>query len=100
MKQRVDVWQDTLALMVLKTLVVLRPQHGYGIARRVEQTSENVLSVNHGAIASQRRLSNDNRKAKFYSITKTGRTLLEVEQRNWQQATAGLGRFFALGESQ
>jgi transcriptional regulator len=112
MKQKVDVWQGTLALMVLKTLGVLGPQHGYGIARRVEQTSDNVLSVNHGtlypvllkleqegAIASKWGLSENNRKAKFYSITKTGRKLLDVEQRNWQQATEILARFVALGAS-
>jgi PadR family transcriptional regulator, regulatory protein PadR len=112
MKQKVDVWQGTLALMVLKTLGVLGPQHGYGIARRVEQTSDNVLSLNHGtlypillkleqegAIVSKWGLSENNRKAKFYSITKTGRKLLDEEQRSWQQATEILARFLALGET-
>jgi len=112
MQPKVDVWQGTLALMVLKTLVVLGPQHGYGIARRIEQTSANLLSVNHGtlypvllkleqegAIASEWGLSENNRKAKFYSITKTGRKLLKAEERGWQQATEILGRFLALGGS-
>jgi transcriptional regulator len=110
---KVDVWQGTLALMVLKTLEVLGPQHGYGIARRVEQTSENLLSINHGtlypillkleqegAIASRWGVSGNNRKAKFYSLTKAGRKRLAAEQRQWQQATEIVGRFFALGESQ
>jgi PadR family transcriptional regulator PadR len=112
MRPKVEVWQGTLALMVLKTLSVLGPQHGYGIARRVEQTSDNLLSVNHGtlypvllkleqegAIASEWGLSENNRKAKFYSITKKGRTLLKAEERSWQQATEILSRFLALGES-
>ncbi|HYP05887.1 MAG TPA: PadR family transcriptional regulator [Bryobacteraceae bacterium] len=111
-KSKVDVWQGTLSLMVLKTLAAMGPQHGYGIARRVEHTSENVLSVNHGtlypvllkleqegAIASEWGVSENNRKAKFYSITRIGRKLLQQEQRNWLQAAEILGRFFALGES-
>lgn len=110
MKEKIDVWQGTLALMVLKTLDVLGPQHGYGIARRVEQTSENLLSINHGtlypillkleqegAIASEWGFSDNNRKAKFYSITKAGRKQLAAEQRQWRQATEIVGRFFALG---
>lgn len=113
MKGKVDVWQGTLALMVLKTLDVLGPRHGYGIARRVEQTSQNLLSINHGtlypillkleqegAIASEWGFSDNNRKAKFYSLTKAGRKQLAAEQRQWQQATEIVGRFFALpGES-
>ena len=98
MKKKTDVWQGTLALMVLKTLAVLGPQHGYGIARRIEQTSENLLSINHGtlyplllklgsrkkSIASEWGVSDNNRKAKFYRITKTGRKQLEAEQRGWR----------------
>ena len=112
MREKVDVWQGTLALMVLKTLEVLGPQHGYGIARRVEQTSEDLLSINHGtlypilmkleqegAIASEWGVSDNNRKAKFYSITKTGRKQLAAEQNQWLQATEIMGRFFALGGS-
>jgi PadR family transcriptional regulator len=108
-KEKVDVWQGTLALMVLKTLDVLGPQHGYGIARRVEQTSANLLAINHGtlypvllkleqegAIASQWGVSDNHRKAKFYSITKAGRKRLKAEQQHWQQANEIVGRFFAL----
>jgi PadR family transcriptional regulator, regulatory protein PadR len=109
MKKKTDVWQGTLALMVLKTLAVLGPQHGYGIARRIEQTSENLLSINHGtlypvlmkleqegSIASEWGVSDNSRKAKFYRITKTGRKQLETEQRGWQQASEIVARFFAL----
>jgi transcriptional regulator len=109
MKKKTDVWQGTLALMVLKTLAVLGPQHGYGIARRIERTSEDLLSINHGtlypvllkleqegSIASEWGVSDNNRKAKFYRITKTGRKQLEAEQRGWQQASDIMGRFFAL----
>ena len=112
MRDKVDVWQGTLALMVLKTLEALGPQHGYGIARRVEQTSEDLLSINHGtlypilmkleqegSIASEWGVSENNRKAKFYSITKTGRKQLAAEQSQWLQSTEIMGRFFALGGS-
>jgi transcriptional regulator len=112
MPEKVDVWQGTLALMVLKTLQALGPQHGYGIARRVEQTSEDLLSINHGtlypilmkleqegAISSEWGVSDNNRKAKFYSITKIGRKQLAAEQSQWLQATEIMGRFFALGGS-
>jgi transcriptional regulator len=109
MKKKTDVWQGTLALMVLKTLAVLGPQHGYGIARRIEQTSENLLSINHGtlypvllkleqegSIASEWGVSENGRKAKFYRITKTGRKQLGAEERGWQQASEIVARFFAL----
>lgn len=112
MPEKVDVWQGTLALMVLKTLDVLGAQHGYGIARRVEQTSADLLSINHGtlypilmkleqegAITSKWGVSENNRKAKFYSLTKAGRKRLTVEEGQWLQATEIMGRFFALGES-
>jgi PadR family transcriptional regulator PadR len=112
MKDKVDVWQGTLALMVLKTLEAMGPQHGYGIARRVEQVSQDVLSINHGtlypillkleqegAIASEWGVSENKRKAKFYSITKAGRKQLAKEQTQWRQATEIVNRFFALGES-
>ena len=95
--------------MVFKCLEALGPQHGYGIARRIEQTSENVLSINHGtlypvllrleqegSIASEWGLSENNRKAKYYRITKTGRRQLESEARQWQQAASVVARFFAL----
>lgn len=112
MGKKSDIWQGTLALMVLKTIETMGPLHGYGIARRIEQTSGNLLSLNYGtlypallkleqegSIASEWGVSENNRKAKFYSITKTGRKLLDVEQRNWQQATEILARFVALGAS-
>src|SRR5271168_2014715 len=114
MKQKTDVLQGTLALMVLKTLEALGPLHGYGIARRIEQTSGDLLSVNHGtlypvllkleqegSIASEWGVSDNGRKAKFYRITKTGHRQLEVERRGWQQASEIVARFFALrGEEQ
>jgi PadR family transcriptional regulator PadR len=103
------VWQGTLALMVLKCLEGLGPQHGYGIARRIEQTSEDMLSINHGtlypvllkleqegSIASEWGTSENNRKAKFYRITKSGKKQLESEARQWQQTTDIIARFFAL----
>src|SRR5664279_4301601 len=97
--------------MVLKCLEALGPQHGYGIARRIEQTSENVLSINHGtlypallkleqegSISSEWGLSENNRKAKFYSLTRAGRKQLAQEARDWEQTTAILARFLAPGE--
>jgi PadR family transcriptional regulator, regulatory protein PadR len=107
MKQKRDVQQGTLALMVLKTLDVLGPQHGYGIARRIEQISGDLLAVNQGtlypvllrleqegAIASQWGPSENNRRARFYRLTNSGRRLLEAETRDWEQATAIVARFF------
>ena len=109
MKEKTDVWQGTLALMVLKTLEVLGPQHGYGIAKRIEQTSGNLLSINQGtlypvlvkleqegAIVSEWGISENNRKAKFYRITKAGRKELLGEERGWQRANEIVARFFAL----
>jgi PadR family transcriptional regulator PadR len=106
--ERADVWQGTLALMVLKTIEMMGPQHGYGIARRIEQTSGNLLSLNYGtlypallkleqegAIASEWGVSENNRKAKFYKLTRAGRKQLEKEARNWQQTTAILDRFLS-----
>lgn len=108
MDEKADVWQGTLALMVLKTLDSLGPQHGYGIARRIEQTSGNVLSLNYGtlypallkleqegAIESEWGVSENNRKAKFYKLTRAGRKQLAREQRSWEQTTAIIGRFLA-----
>ncbi len=106
MGEKADVWQGTLALMVLKTLETMGPLHGYGIARRIEQTSGNVLSLNYGtlypallkleqegAIASEWGASENNRKAKFYKLTRTGRKQLAKEAANWEQTTAILARF-------
>jgi PadR family transcriptional regulator, regulatory protein PadR len=108
MSDKRDVWQGTLALMVLKTIEMMGPLHGYGIARRIEQTSGDALSLNYGtlypallkleqegAIQSEWGLSENNRKAKFYSLTRSGRKQLEKEARNWQQTTAILARFLA-----
>jgi PadR family transcriptional regulator PadR len=108
---KVDVWQGTLALMVLKTLDTMGPQHGYGIARRIEQTSEDLLSVNYGTlypallklepegfIKSEWGVSDNNRKAKFYSLTRAGRKQLERAAREWERTTGIIARFFAPGE--
>jgi PadR family transcriptional regulator, regulatory protein PadR len=108
---KADVWQGTLALMVLKTLELLGPLHGYGIARRIEQTSGDLLSVNYGTlypallkleqegyIASEWGVSDNNRKAKFYKLTRAGRKQVEKETRDWEQTTAILARFLAPGE--
>ena len=111
MGDRADVWQGTLALMVLKTIQAMGPLHGYGIARRIEQTSGNLLTLNYGtlypallkleqegAISSEWGLSENNRKAKFYKLTRAGRKQLEREARNWQQTTAILERFLSPAE--
>jgi PadR family transcriptional regulator len=103
-----DVWQGTLALMVLKTLETMGPMHGYGIARRIEQTSGERLAVNYGTlypallkleqegyIQSEWGLSDNNRKAKFYKLTRAGRKQAERETREWEQTTAILARFLA-----
>jgi PadR family transcriptional regulator, regulatory protein PadR len=106
MKQKRDVQQGTLALMVLKTLDVLGPLHGYGIARRIEQISGDLLAVNQGtlypvllrleqegAIASQWAPSENNRRARFYRLTRSGGKLLESEKHNWEQSAAIVARF-------
>ena len=109
MKQKTDVLPGTLALMVLKTLNVLGPLHGFGIARRIEQISGDLLAVNQGtlypvllkleqegAIASEWGASENNRKARFYRITRSGHKLLESEARGWEQTAAIMARFFDL----
>jgi PadR family transcriptional regulator, regulatory protein PadR len=109
MNTKAEVWQGTLALMVLKTLYAMGPQHGYGIARRIEQTSDSLLSINHGtlypvllkleqegAIKSEWGVSENNRRAKFYRITKSGQKQLVSEVNQWAQATEIVGRFLAL----
>ncbi|MGC2333116.1 MAG: PadR family transcriptional regulator [Candidatus Acidiferrales bacterium] len=108
---KADVWQGTLALMVLKTLESLGPLHGYGIARRIEQTSGDLLSVNYGTlypallkleqegyIASEWGVSDNNRKAKYYKLTRAGRKQLEKEEHEWEQTTAILARFLTPSE--
>jgi len=109
MSTKTDVWQGTLALMVLKTLNAMGPQHGYGIARRIEQTSDDLLSINHGtlypillkleqegAIASEWGVSENNRRARFYRITKTGQKQLDSTVTQWTQTTGIVARFIAL----
>jgi transcriptional regulator len=111
MGKKADVWQGTLALMVLKTLEMMGPLHGYGIARRIEQTSGNLLLLNYGtlypallkleqegSISSAWGLSQNNRKAKFYKLTSAGRKQLLREQQDWKQATAIVGRFLSSPE--
>ena len=106
MSGKTDVWQGTLALMVLKTLERAGALHGYGIARQIEQTSSDLLSVNYGTlypallkleqegyITSEWGLSDNNRKAKFYSLTRSGRKQIEKETQEWEQTTAILARF-------
>jgi transcriptional regulator len=106
MGDKADVWQGTLALMVLKTLDSLGAMHGYGIARRIEQISGDVLSLNYGtlypallrleqegAITSEWGVSDNNRKAKFYRVTRAGRKELERAAREWEQTTAIVARF-------
>ncbi len=113
MNDRSDIWQGTLAIMVLRTLDTMGPQHGYGLASRIEQISGNRLSVNHGtlypvllkleqegSIKSTWGASANNRRARFYRITPAGRKQLAAEQRHWNQTTEILARFFGLeGES-
>lgn len=106
MKQKMDVQQGTLALMVLKTLDVLGSLHGYGIARRIEQISGDLLSVNQGtlypvllrleqegAVASDWGASENNRRARFYRLTREGRRQLQAEMQGWQQTSEIIARF-------
>jgi PadR family transcriptional regulator, regulatory protein PadR len=108
MKDKSEVLQGTLALMVLKTLDVLGPLHGYGIARRIEQISDDLLNVNQGtlypvllkleqegSVASDWGVSENNRKARFYRLTREGRKQLQAETRSWEQTAAIIARFFA-----
>jgi PadR family transcriptional regulator len=102
-----DVPQGTLSLMVLKTLDVLESLHGYGIARRIEQISGDLLTVNQGtlypvllkleqegAIASEWGASENNRRARYYRLTRNGRKQLQAETRQWEQTVAVIGKFF------
>jgi PadR family transcriptional regulator, regulatory protein PadR len=106
-----DILQGTLDLMVLQTLEAMGPQHGYGIARRIEQVSEDVLQLNQGTIYAsllrlqQRRwitaswgVSDNNRKAKFYAITKGGRKQLAAEAENWTRLAGVIGRLMRLAQ--
>ena len=103
-----DIWRGTLAIMILKTLEVMGPLHGYGLARRIEQTSGGLLSINYGTlypallkleqegyVASEWGQSENNRRAKYYRLTRAGRKKLENETREWEQTTAILARFLS-----
>jgi len=103
-----DVWQGTLALMVLRTLEVRGPMHGYGIARRIEQVSGDRLLLNYGTlypallrleqegyIASEWGVSENNRRARFYRLTRAGQAQVKKEARQWEAATEIVARFFA-----
>ena len=105
MKEKTDVWQGTLALMILKTLEALGPLHGYGIARRIETTSEHALVLNYGTlypallkleqegyIQSEWGVSENNRKAKFYKLTRTGRATLASQRGVWDNFFSALNR--------
>jgi len=107
--KKTDVQQGTLALMVLKTLQVLGPLHGYGIARRIEQISGDLLSVNQGtlypvllrleqegAVASDWGTSENNRKARFYRLTREGAQQLQAETRDWEQTSQIITRFLTV----
>ena len=109
MKEKKEVQQGTLALMVLKTLHVLGSLHGYGIAKRIEQISGELLSVNQGtlypillkleqegSIASEWGSSENNRRARFYRLTRSGHQQLRAETENWEKTTTIIARFFAV----
>ncbi len=111
MSDKSDVWQGTLALMILKTLEAMGAQHGYGIARRIEQTSGDALSIQYGTIypsllkleqegyiSAEWGISENNRRARFYSITRAGRKYVQAEARQWERTTAILARFLTPGE--
>jgi transcriptional regulator len=108
MPEKPDVWQGTLSLMALRTLETMGPQHGYGLARRIEQTSGDLLQLNYGTlypallkleqegfIRSSWGTSENNRRAKFYELTKAGQRQLKRAAAEWQQTTAILDRFLA-----
>lgn len=111
MRDKADVWQGTLALMVLRTLDALGPLHGYGIARRIEKTSGDLLAVNYGTlypallkleqegyISSSWGVSENNRRAKFYKLTAAGRKHLAREGREWARITGIMARFLPPAE--
>ena len=108
MAEKTDVWQGTLALMVLKTLETMGPLHGYGIARRIEQTSGDALAVNYGTlypallkleqegyISAKWGVSDNNRRAKYYSLTRAGKKQVEKEAQQWEQTSEIIARFLA-----
>jgi len=108
MSTKLDVKQGTLALMILKTIDVLGPLHGYGIARRIEETSRNRLALNYGTlypallkleqegcIEAEWRQSENNRRAKYYALTPTGRKQLARETRDWHETADLIAAFLA-----
>lgn len=110
-ENRSDLLQGTLDLMVLKALAAMGPLHGYGLARRIEQISDDVLQINqgtiyaslvrlvqHGWIAAAWGTSENNRRAKFYSITNTGRKQLKREEADWSRVSGVIGRLLRLSE--
>ena len=110
---KVDVWQGTLALMILKTVEALGPLHGYGIARRIEQTSGDRLVVNYGTIypallkleqegylEAEWGTSDAGRRARFYKLTRAGRKQLARETQQWEETTSILARFLAAEKPQ
>jgi transcriptional regulator len=111
-REKTEVWQGTLALMVLSTLDTLGPQHGFGLARRIEQTSGDRLNLNPGTlyppllkleqegfITSSWGVSDNNRRARFYQLTRAGRAQMHRETREWQVANDIVARFLAPGET-
>jgi transcriptional regulator len=108
MADKMDVKQGTLALMILRTLDVLGPQHGYGVARRIEETSSNRLQLNYGTlypalvkleqegfVKSEWRQSDNNRRAKYYALTRAGRKRLAREVREWHETAELMAAFLA-----
>jgi PadR family transcriptional regulator, regulatory protein PadR len=108
MGDKADVWQGTLALMILKTLQTMGPQHGYGLARRIEQTSGDLLKLNYGTlypallkleqegyVRSEWGTSDNKRRAKFYELTKAGQKQVRRATAEWEQTTEILSRFLA-----
>lgn len=104
-----EIQQGTLALMVLQTLDLLGPLHGYGVARRIEQISGDLFSINQGtlypvllrleqegAIASEYAASENNRRARFYRLTEAGRQRLSAEKRTWEETAAVIARFLTI----
>lgn len=109
MPEKIDVWQGTLSLMVLKTLQATGPLHGYGIARQIERTSRDNLTLNYGTlypallkleqqgfVRSEWGVSENNRRAKYYSLTPAGERQLEKERKEWQRTQRIVGWFLEL----
>jgi len=112
MPPKADVWKGTLALMILRTLDMLGPLHGYGVARRIEQTSNQLLAINHGTLYPQLMkleedgyitgawgVSENGQRAKFYRLTRAGRQQLRKATQDWEQAVAILAKFLVPEET-